>query len=67
MASMLIQVDAELSDEFTDAFPRLVARHKGASTTLIGKVADQQEMLGVMSTLVGMGVDILVMFRIPDG
>ena len=66
MASMLIQVDAEISDEFTRAFPHLTARHHASSTTLIGKVADQQELLGVMNLLVSMGIDILVVLRIPD-
>jgi len=66
MTNLLIQVDANLSDEFTGAFPQMVARHHAASTTLIGKVADQQEMLGVMNLLVSMGVDVLVMLRIPD-
>ena len=65
MTSLLIQVDANLSDELAGAFPHMVARHHSASTTLIGKVADQQEMLGVMNLLVDMGVDILVMIRIP--
>jgi hypothetical protein len=66
MASLLIQVDADLSDELTGAFPHLLARHHSASTTLIGKVADQQEMLGVMNLLVSMGIEILVMLSIPD-
>ena len=66
MTSLLIQVDAELSDELTGAFPHMVARHHSASTTLLGKVADQQEMLGVMNLLVSMGIDVLVMLSIPD-
>ena len=66
MASMLIQVDADISDEFTGAFPHLVARHSASSTTLIGKVADQQELLGVLNLLVSMGIDILLLLRIPD-
>jgi hypothetical protein len=66
MASMLIQFDADITDEFTSAFPHLVARRSSASTTLIGKVADQQEMLGVLNLLVSMGIDILVMLKIPD-
>jgi len=65
MPNLLIQVDADLSDELTGAFPNLVARHHPSSTTLIGKVADQQEMLGVMNLLVSMGIDILVMISIP--
>jgi hypothetical protein len=64
MARLLIQVDADLSDELTGAFPQLVARHHSASTTLIGEVADQQEMLGVVNMLGSMGVDILVMVSI---
>ena len=66
MASLLIQVDADLSDELTGAFPYMVARHHSSSTTLIGKVADQQEMLGVMNLLASMGIDIVVMLSIPD-
>jgi hypothetical protein len=66
MASLLIQVDADLSDELSGAFPHMLARHNAASTTLMGKVADQQEMLGVLNLLVSMGVDILVMLSIPD-
>jgi hypothetical protein len=66
MASLLIQVDAEISDELTGAFPHMVARHHSTSTTLLGKVADQQEMLGVLNLLVAMGIDVLVMLRIPD-
>ena len=66
MASMLIQVDADLSDELAGAFPHLTARHSSNSTTLIGKVADQQELLGVMNLLVSMGIEILVVLRIPD-
>jgi hypothetical protein len=65
MASLLIQVDADLSDELSGAFPQMVARHHSASTTLIGKVADQEEMLGVLNLLVSMGIDILVVLRIP--
>ncbi|WP_432479927.1 hypothetical protein [Nocardioides sp. GXQ0305] len=66
MASMLIQVDADLSDELSGAFPHLTARHGADSTTLIGKVTDQQELLGVMNLLVSMGIEILVVLRIPD-
>jgi hypothetical protein len=65
MASLLIQVDAKLSDELTGAFPHMVARHQSSSTTLVGTVADQEEMLGVMNLLVTMGIDILLMIRIP--
>ena len=65
MTSLLIQVDADLSDELAGAFPHMVARHHSASTLLIGKVADQQEMLGVLNLLVSMGIDILVIIRIP--
>ena len=66
MAGLLIQVDANLSDELTGAFPQLVARRNLGSTTLIGKMTDQEEMLGVMNLLVSMGVEVLVMLRIPD-
>jgi hypothetical protein len=66
MASLLIQANADLSHELTGAFPNMVARHNGTSTTLIGRVADQQEMLGMLNLLVSMGVEIQVMLSIPD-
>jgi hypothetical protein len=44
----------------------MVARHNATSTTLIGRVADQQEMLGMLNLLVSMGVEIQVMLSIPD-
>jgi hypothetical protein len=66
MSNLLIQVDGNLSNEFAGAFPQMVARHHASSTTLIGKVADQQEMLGVVDLLVTMGVDVVVMLKIPD-
>jgi hypothetical protein len=65
MSSLLIQVDAELTDELAGAFPQMVARHQAASTTLIGKVADQQEMLGVLNLLISLGIEVLVMINIP--
>jgi hypothetical protein len=66
MASLLIQANAVLSDELSGAFPHMVARHNATSTTLIGTVADQQEMLGVLNLLVSMGIEIQVMLTIPD-
>ena len=66
MVRTLIQVDADLSNELTGAFPQLVARHHRASTTLIGRLADQQELQGVLNLLSSLGIDIVVMLSIPD-
>lgn len=64
MASVLIQVDGDISDDLAGAFPHLVAHHHAASTTLTGDLADQQEMLGVVNLLGSMGIEILLVIRL---
>ena len=66
MTNVLIQLDARISDDVAGAFPHLTARHDRDSTTLIGKVADQREMLGVMDLLVAMGVEVVALVRLPE-
>lgn len=66
MVRTLIQVDSQLSDEFSNAFPTMVARPHHESTTLVGKLADQQELQGVLNLLDSLGVEILMIVNIPD-
>jgi len=63
---MLIRVDAELTDELSDAFPQLTAHIHPASTTLVGDVADQQELQGVLNLLNSLGIDTVEVLTIPS-
>ena len=66
MTRMLIRIDADLSEELTDAFPFLKARIHKASTTLTGDMADQQELQGVLNHLNTLGIDVVEVLTIPD-
>ena len=66
MARMMIRVDAELSDELTGAFPQLTPRRHRASTTLVGEVADQRELQGLLNLLDSLGLGVLEVVTIPD-
>jgi hypothetical protein len=66
MVRMLIRVDTELSDDLTGAFPQLIARHHPASTTLVGELADQEELQGVLQLLDSLGVEVIEVVTIPD-
>lgn len=66
MAKMLIRVDAELSEELLEAFPRLTSRRHPASTTLTGSIADQQELQGVLNLLGSLGFDVVEVLTIPE-
>jgi hypothetical protein len=66
MTRILIRVDAELSDEFTSAFPGLTSRSHRPHTTLTGDLNDQEELQGVLNHLRSMGVDIVEVLTIPD-
>lgn len=66
MARMLIRVDAELSDELVNAFPRLSTRRHPASTTLVGQVVDQQELEGVLNLLGSLGYEVTEVLTIPE-
>lgn len=66
MAKILIRVDADLTDELSSAFPQLVTHHHPASTTLVGDLADQQELQGVLNLLSTLGIDVVEVLTIPD-
>jgi hypothetical protein len=65
MTRILIRVDAELSDEFTSAFPGLTSRPQ-RHTTLTGQLNDQEELQGVLNHLRSMGVDIVEVVTFPE-
>jgi hypothetical protein len=66
MAKMLIRVDAEMSDELAGAFPQLTTRRHRASTTLTGRITDQQELQGVLNLLSSLGFDVVEVVTIPE-
>jgi hypothetical protein len=62
---MMIRVDAELTDELAASFPQLRPCRHGASTTLTGEMADQQELQGVLNLLTALGLDVVEVLTIP--
>jgi hypothetical protein len=62
---MMIRVDAELSPEALSAFPHLVAVPQRPQTVLSGDVADQEELQGVISLLVSLGVEVVEVLTVP--
>jgi hypothetical protein len=64
--TVLIRVDAEMSDELTSAFPHLTMRQHPVTTTLTGPVIDQQELEGVLRLIRGLGIDVVEVLTIPD-
>jgi len=63
---MLIRVDAEVTDELSNAFPRLTSRRHAASTTITGQIADQQELQGVLNLLGSLAFEVVEVLTIPD-
>ena len=66
MPRMLIRVDAELSPDALTAFPHLVAVPQRPQTVLSGDVADQEELQGVISLLVSLGVEVVDVLTVPE-
>jgi hypothetical protein len=62
---MMIRVDAELSPDALTAFPHLVAVPQRPQTVLSGEVADQEELQGVISLLVSLGVEVVDVLTVP--
>jgi hypothetical protein len=65
VAKVMIRVDAVLTDELAASFPQLSPHRKGASTTLTGEMADQQELQGVLNLLTALGLDVVEVLTIP--
>ncbi len=66
MTRMLIRVDGELTDELLSAFPHLTRRTHRAQTTLVGDLADQEELQGVLHLLQVLGIDVVEVVTIPE-
>lgn len=66
MPRMMIRVDAELSPEALTAFPHLVAVPQRPQTLLSGDIADQEELQGVISLLVSLGVGVVDVLTVPE-
>jgi len=63
---MMIRVDALLSQDVLTAFPGLEALPQRPQTVLSGRVADQEELQGVISFLVSLGVDVVDVVTLPE-
>ena len=66
MPRMMIRVDAELSADALTAFPHLMAVPQRPQTVLSGDVADQEELQGVISLLVSLGIDVVDVVTLPQ-
>ena len=66
MPRMMIRVDAELSPDALTAFPHLVAVPQRPQTVLSGDVADQEELQGVISLLVSLGIEVVDVLTVPE-
>jgi hypothetical protein len=67
MTRMLIRVDGELTDELVSAFPHLTTQTQRTQTTLVGEMADQEELQGVLNLLHSLGIDVVEVVTIPEG
>jgi wyosine [tRNA(Phe)-imidazoG37] synthetase (radical SAM superfamily) len=66
MTKMLIRVDGELTEELLSAFPHLTTRTHRTQTTLVGDLADQQELQGVLNLLQSLSIDVVEIVTIPE-
>ncbi len=66
MTKMLIRVEGELTDELSSAFPHLTSRTHPAQTTLVGEMADQEELQGVLHLLNSLGIAVVEIVTIPE-
>lgn len=65
-ATVVVRIDADISDELAGAFPRLVVRQHRPTTTLTGEVADREELQGLLNLLHSLGITVLELMTIPD-
>jgi hypothetical protein len=63
---MLIRVEGDLSSEVSDFFPQLTSRALPRQSTLIGNLADQEELQGVLHYLHTLGIAVLEVVTIPE-
>ncbi|MET1007803.1 MAG: hypothetical protein ABWX96_19795 [Propionibacteriaceae bacterium] len=62
---LFIRVDAEVSHEFLSAFPQFNAQVHPVQTTLLGDVADQEELQGMLNLLTSLGIPVVEVITIP--
>ncbi|MVU80692.1 hypothetical protein GPX89_26000 [Nocardia sp. ET3-3] len=58
-----IRVRGHLSDTLLVAFPDLQVRPQGGETVLIGGLADQSALYGVLARIEALGIDLLEVRR----
>ena len=61
------RVRGHLGDTMLGAFPDLQARVRGADTVLVGIVADQAALHGVLADIEALRLELLEVRRLPPG
>lgn len=66
MPRMLIRLSADVPEDALEAFPALACVTQPAHTALVGPIADQEELQGVLHHLSDLGIAIVEVVTIPD-
>ena len=66
MSRYLIRVNGHLSDELSASLRGLDAQHQPAQTILVGELADQAALTGILDRLDLLGVEIHEVLLVPD-
>jgi len=66
MSRYLIRVNGHLSDELSASLRGLDAQHQPAQTILVGELADQAALTGILDRLDLLGVQIHEVLLVPD-
>ena len=67
MSEYVISVAGRLSDDLMSAFPGLHRTQVPVHTMLSGELPDQCALQGVLTTLDGLGVEIIEVRQLPPG
>lgn len=54
-----ITVSGEMTDYLAPLFDAMDVRHSGARTEIVGFVADQSELLGIIDTVSNLGLELI--------
>lgn len=63
---MLIRLATDVPPDALEAFPALACVAQPAHTAVIGPIADQEELNGILHHLNDLGIEVVEMVTIPD-